>query len=330
MNEEAGCFDPNSMVEGPDDGLSQVLQPPPIMAGSTTNSHNSFKENLKLSTEELSYHHSNPLQEEDVSAAMEIQLQNQQMVFNTHTTPLGFGGDLSMTDKLYESYKQLSATELQRRQQLIDKYRTLRDLIPHPMKPDRASVVGDAIEYIKELLQTVNVLKIRLDKKRCARERSKGHKTEEDSAGNNGHESSSIMNPLGHPDQSFNDGSLRLKGCGIIGNGKRGSNRTEKRLLSSVLEMVVVAVALALSNTRIADGIIMSAFLLIFLEYAGNCLFCLLKPCLLAFPPFIRGVFSYSRRLRRDSKKGWIIVEQDDSASDYCVLVESLESNSPV
>ncbi|KAJ9174590.1 hypothetical protein P3X46_013225 [Hevea brasiliensis] len=426
MNEEAGCFDPNSTVEGPDDGLSQVLQPPPVMAGSTANSHNSFKENLKLSTEELSYHHSDPLQKEDVSAAMEIQLQNQQMVFNTHTTPLGFGGDLSMTDKLCESYKQLSATELQRRQQLIDKYRTLRDLIPHPIKPDRASVVGDAIEYIKELLQTVNVLKIRLEKKRCARERSKGHKTEEDSAGNNGHESSSIKNPLGDPDQSFNDGSLssswlqrksedtevdvrivgdeinclllvskvldelqldlyqvtgshngdyysflfntkvclinytphflilenlvniitldmngssvyassianklievpfdpipfsnyreltmepininknfqspgklesqrKLHGSGIIGNGKRGSNRTVKRLLSSDLEMAVVAIALALSNTRIADGIIMSAFLLIFLEYMGKRLFCLLKPCLLAFRPFIRGVFS--------------------------------------
>ena len=49
MYEETGCFDPNSMVEAPDhDGLCQVLQTPPqppsLMAGSTTNSHNSCYE----------------------------------------------------------------------------------------------------------------------------------------------------------------------------------------------------------------------------------------------------------------------------------------------
>ncbi|KAJ9174589.1 hypothetical protein P3X46_013224 [Hevea brasiliensis] len=357
MYEETGCFDPNSMVEGPD-GLSQVLKPPPppvpLMAGSTTNSHNSFEDNIKLSAEELSYHHCNPHQEVDASAAMDIQLQNQQMAFNTHlmqdssnqvlafasssladasytptadllnlfhlprcsassllpnssisftnpthTTPLGLVGDLPMTDTasassiLYDPLFHLNlppqpplfrelfqslpshgyslsgsrdsslfggggddhvegsgggglyqdgdgeqqfdngvleftwdmacmgkgrksgkitkhfATERQRRQHLTDKYQALRDLVPNPTKNDRASVVGDAINYIKELLRNVNELKILVERKRCARERRKRLKTEEDSIGNNVHESSSIMKPLGDPDQSFNNGSLR-------------------------------------------------------------------------------------------------------------------------
>lgn len=76
-------------------------------------------------------------------------------------------------------------------------------------KNDRASVVGDAINYIKELLRNVNELKILVERKRCARERNKRLKTEEDSIGNNGHETSSIIKPLGDPDQSFNNISLR-------------------------------------------------------------------------------------------------------------------------
>lgn len=60
--------------------------------------------------------------------------------------------------------------------------------------------MGDAIEYIKELLRTVNELKLLVEKKRCVRERRKRHRTEDDDEG---------MKPLVDPaDQSYNS-SLR-------------------------------------------------------------------------------------------------------------------------
>ncbi|KDP43626.1 hypothetical protein JCGZ_16913 [Jatropha curcas] len=113
MYEETDCFDPNSMVEGPEGGLCQVLQPPlpppPLMAGSsTTTSHNSLEENLKLSADELCHHSfNNPHLEEDASAAvMEIQLQIQQMDLNAHlmhesSNYLAFTSSSSLPDSAY-------------------------------------------------------------------------------------------------------------------------------------------------------------------------------------------------------------------------------------
>ncbi|MED6137260.1 hypothetical protein PIB30_063457 [Stylosanthes scabra] len=97
------------------------------------------------------------------------------------------------------------ATEKQRREQLNGKYKILRSLIPSPTKMDRASVVGDAIEYIRELLRTVNELKLLVEKKRYGRERCKRKKTEDDAA-----ESCNIK-PFSDPDGCIRTSWLQRK-----------------------------------------------------------------------------------------------------------------------
>ncbi|RZC69527.1 hypothetical protein C5167_035631 [Papaver somniferum] len=73
-------------------------------------------------------------------------------------------------------------TEKQRREQFNEKYKALSLLVPNPSKKqDRATVVQDAIEYIKELRRTVDELKILVDKKRCG-SRNKKLKTEDEAA----------------------------------------------------------------------------------------------------------------------------------------------------
>ncbi|RQP01428.1 hypothetical protein POPTR_016G068500v4 [Populus trichocarpa] len=98
------------------------------------------------------------------------------------------------------------ATERQRREHLNGKYTALRNLVPNPSKNDRASVVGEAIDYIKELLRTVQELKLLVEKKRCGRERSKWRKTEDDG----GVEVLDNSDIKVEPDQSaYSNGSLR-------------------------------------------------------------------------------------------------------------------------
>ncbi|EFJ38764.1 hypothetical protein SELMODRAFT_402928 [Selaginella moellendorffii] len=58
------------------------------------------------------------------------------------------------------------ATERQRREYLNEKYQTLRSLVPNPSKADRASIVADAIEYVKELKRTVQELQLLVEEKR--------------------------------------------------------------------------------------------------------------------------------------------------------------------
>ncbi|XP_057421406.1 transcription factor bHLH91-like [Lotus japonicus] len=97
------------------------------------------------------------------------------------------------------------ATEKDRREQLNGKYKILRSLIPSPTKPDRASVVGDAIDYIKELIRTVNELKLLVEKKRHERERCKRPKNEEDA------EESCNIKPFGDPDGYIRTSWLQRK-----------------------------------------------------------------------------------------------------------------------
>ncbi|XP_050376267.1 transcription factor bHLH91-like [Argentina anserina] len=146
------------------------------------------------------------------------------------------------------------ATERQRRVQLNDKFTALRELVPSPTKPDRASVVGDAIDYIQELKRTVSELKRLVDKKRCGRERSKRHKTEQDIGA--GDDDESCNKPLGDPDHdhSYNNGSLRSSWL------KRKSKDTEVdvRIIDDEVTIKLIQrkkINLLLSVSKILDGL---------------------------------------------------------------------------
>ncbi|XP_047318349.1 transcription factor bHLH10-like [Impatiens glandulifera] len=100
-------------------------------------------------------------------------------------------------------------TEKQRREHLSKKYDALKNLVPNPTKSDRASIVGDAIDYIKELLRTVDELKLLVERKRCGRERNKRQKKSEDHI-NDAEQSNSSM--IMKTDQSYsNNGPNSLR-----------------------------------------------------------------------------------------------------------------------
>ncbi|CAN7061358.1 unnamed protein product [Brassica rapa subsp. trilocularis] len=64
-------------------------------------------------------------------------------------------------------------TERERRVHFNDRFFDLKNLIPNPTKSDRASIVGEAIDYIKELLRTIEEFKMLVEKKKFGKFRSK-------------------------------------------------------------------------------------------------------------------------------------------------------------
>lgn len=115
------------------------------------------------------------------------------------------------------------ATEKDRREHLNSRFDALRLLVPNPTKADRASVVGDAIDYIRELLRSVNELKILVEKKKCGRERIKRQKTEDGGTTSTAEEvlENSPMKIKPDPDHLYNNGSSALSWL------KRKSKNTE-------------------------------------------------------------------------------------------------------
>ncbi|XP_062185600.1 transcription factor EAT1-like [Phragmites australis] len=98
------------------------------------------------------------------------------------------------------------ATERERREQLNVKYRTLRMLYPNPTKNDRASIVGDAIEYIDELNRTVKELKILVEQKRHGNNREKMIKLDHEAAADG---ESPSMRPIRHDQDSQLNETIR-------------------------------------------------------------------------------------------------------------------------
>ncbi|KAJ6904805.1 hypothetical protein NC652_022746 [Populus alba x Populus x berolinensis] len=89
-------------------------------------------------------------------------------------------GTTSCTDLIQEQQGTTSlisfAVELQRRGQLNDNYKTLRNLIKNPStKEDRATVIRDAIKYIIQLIRAVYELKQLVEKKSIGPSFSKNH-----------------------------------------------------------------------------------------------------------------------------------------------------------
>lgn len=155
------------------------------------------------------------------------------------------------------------ATERERREQLNVKYKTLKDLFPNPTKSDRASVVGDAIEYIDELNRTVKELKILVEQKWHGNKRTKIIKLDEEVAADG---ESSSMKPMRDDQDNQFDGTIRSswvqrrsKECHIdvrIVENEVNIKLTEKKKVNSLLHAARVLDEFQLELIHVVGGII--------------------------------------------------------------------------
>ncbi|MED6181171.1 hypothetical protein PIB30_016923 [Stylosanthes scabra] len=63
------------------------------------------------------------------------------------------------------------AAERRRREKLNEKFMTLRSLVPYVTKMDKASILGDTIEYVKQLHETVKKLEEKDERRRSGKKR---------------------------------------------------------------------------------------------------------------------------------------------------------------
>ncbi|KAM3225739.1 hypothetical protein ACQJBY_058451 [Aegilops geniculata] len=153
------------------------------------------------------------------------------------------------------------ATEKERREQIKVKYGALRSLLPSPTKNDRASIVGDAIEYINELNRTLKELTSLVEGD--TKHRMKRLKLD-DAARDNG-ESSSLQQAKDDQDSQLNGAirsswiQRRSKECHvdvrIVGN-EINIKFTEKKKTNSLLCAAKVIDEFRLELIHVVGGII--------------------------------------------------------------------------
>ncbi|VAI48341.1 unnamed protein product [Triticum turgidum subsp. durum] len=153
------------------------------------------------------------------------------------------------------------ATEKERREQINVKYGALRSLLPSPTKNDRASIVGDAIEYINELNRTLKELTSLVEGD--TKHRMKMLKLD-DAARDNG-ESSSLQQVKDDQDSQLNGAirsswiQRRSKECHvdvrIVGN-EINIKFTEKKKTNSLLCAAKVIDEFRLELIHVVGGII--------------------------------------------------------------------------
>ncbi|GJN21948.1 hypothetical protein PR202_gb09472 [Eleusine coracana subsp. coracana] len=147
------------------------------------------------------------------------------------------------------------ATERERREQLNNSCK--------PFQSDRASIVGDAIEYINELNRTVKDLKILVEKNRNSTDRRKMLKLDDEAADDG---DSSSMQPVRDDQNNQMDGAIRSswvqrrsKDCEVdvrMVDDEINIKFTEKKRANSLLCAAKIFEELHLELIHVVGGII--------------------------------------------------------------------------